>query len=70
LTFLYDLRKAKYYAHAIRGGLLGYLVAGIFLSVFAYPHFWIMTALTVALKETTFHTLRNSTVVDESPVKI
>ncbi len=49
-AMLDDLRRASSYAHAIRAGLLGYLVAGTFLTVFTYPYFWIYTALTVALK--------------------
>lgn len=55
-----DLAKAKWYAHAIRASLLGYLIAGMFLSVFAYPHFWILTALSVALKEATISRLNDT----------
>ncbi|MGC4095545.1 MAG: O-antigen ligase family protein [Nitrospira sp.] len=38
------------YAHGLRGGLLGFLVSGIFLSAFGYPPFWLLTGLIVALK--------------------
>lgn len=46
-----DLDKARYYAHALAAGFLGYLISGFFLSVFTYPHMWVLTALTAALKE-------------------
>lgn len=59
--FLDDLDRTMYYAHAIRAGLLGYLVSGLFLSVFGYPHFWILTALTVALKGTLAARIREAT---------
>jgi len=45
-----DLQLITFYAHGVRAGMLGYLVSGVFLSVFTYPHFWILTALTVTLK--------------------
>lgn len=48
-----DLKAARLYAHAIRAALLGYLVSGTFLSVFTYPHFWLLVALTVALQDAT-----------------
>lgn len=38
------------YAHGLRGGLLGFLVSGVFLSAFGYPPFWLLTGLIVALK--------------------
>ena len=38
------------YAHGLRGGILGFLVSGIFLSAFGYPPFWLLTGLVVALK--------------------
>lgn len=38
-----ELRKIIY------GALFGYLFAGIFVSVLYYPHFWIITALLVAI---------------------
>jgi len=46
----HDLEIARCYAHAIRAGLFAYLIAGTFLTVFHYPHFWLLTAVTVALK--------------------
>ena len=48
-----DMTYARYYAHAICAAFLGYLVSGIFLSVFDYPHFWFLTALLGGLKQTT-----------------
>ena len=45
-----DLNKLRYYAHAIRAALFGFLVSGTFLSIFGYPHFWLVTAMTVVLK--------------------
>jgi O-antigen ligase len=50
---LHDLETARCYAHATMASLLGYLVCGIFLSIFTYPHFWLLTALTVVLKNGT-----------------
>lgn len=38
------------YAHGLRGGILGFLVSGIFLSAFGYPPFWLLTGLVVSLK--------------------
>lgn len=38
------------YAHGLRGGLLGFLVSGVFLSAFGYPPFWLLTGLIIALK--------------------
>lgn len=46
----HDLKHLFYYARAIEAGLIGFCVSGIFLSVFTYPHFWLLTALIVALK--------------------
>ena len=42
--------RLKLYAHGLRGGLLGFLVSGVFLSAFGYPPFWLLTGLIVALK--------------------
>ena len=55
-----DLDKGRYYAHAIAAGLLGYLISGVFLSVFTYPHFWIFVALTVGLKVATTNRLNEA----------
>lgn len=38
------------YAHGLRGGILGFLVSGVFLSAFGYPPFWLLTGLVVSLK--------------------
>lgn len=38
------------YAHGLRGGILGFLVSGVFLSAFGYPPFWLLTGLIIALK--------------------
>lgn len=47
---LHDMERLLYYSHATEAGLIGFLVSGVFLSVFTYPHFWIITALVVSLK--------------------
>lgn len=41
-------RDATLYALALEAGLVGYLVAGSFLSMLTYPFFWFFTALAVA----------------------
>lgn len=46
-----DLAALALYAHAIRAALVGFLVAGTFLTVLAYPHFWVLVALTVAFHD-------------------
>ena len=46
-----DVDRAVSYGRAMQASLVGFLVSGIFLSAFDYPHFWILTALIVALKE-------------------
>ncbi len=45
-----DLKRAKFYAHALRAAIIGFLVSGTFITVFNYPHFWILSALTAALR--------------------
>jgi len=62
-TLLYDLNRTRYYAHAIRASMLGFLSSGIFLSVFTYPHIWLLTALTVTLKVALTERLKNATEV-------
>lgn len=52
-----DLYRASHYAHALRAGLMGFLISAAFISVFTYPHFWILTALTVALRNIVFSRL-------------
>lgn len=42
--------KLKLIVCGIRGAMIAYLVAGAFLSITYYPHFWILAALTVACK--------------------
>jgi hypothetical protein len=36
-------------AHALDGGLIGYLISSTFLTVLFYPMFWFQLAMTVAL---------------------
>jgi len=50
VSFLHEPHKLKFIIFGINGALLGYLVSGIFLSVLYYPHFWILTAISVAIK--------------------
>ena len=38
-----------YLAHGLDAGLVGYLVAGFFVTVLYYPFFWVQMAMTVAL---------------------
>lgn len=47
------LNMAACYAHAVRAGILGYLVGGAFLSVFGYPHIWLLVALAASLRKAT-----------------
>jgi len=49
-AFARELHKLKFIIFGINGALLGYLVSGIFLSVLYYPHFWLLTAISVAIK--------------------
>lgn len=42
-----------YMAHGLDAGLLGYLVAGFFVTVLYYPFFWIQMAMTVAVYSVT-----------------
>jgi O-antigen ligase len=42
-----------YMAHGLDAGLLGYLVAGFFVTVLYYPFFWVQMAITVALYSVT-----------------
>lgn len=44
-----ELRKLKHIILGVQGSLFGYFVAGIFLSVLYYPHFWILMALSLAV---------------------
>jgi hypothetical protein len=38
-----------YMAYGLDAGLVGYLVAGFFVTVLYYPFFWVQMAMTVAL---------------------
>lgn len=44
-----DNKFLYYMAHGLDAGLLGYLVAGFFVTVLYYPFFWVQMAITVAL---------------------
>ncbi len=43
-----DMRA--YFARAMEGSLIGFIVSGIFISIMWYPSLWIMMALIVALR--------------------
>lgn len=43
------LRKVKHIILGVQGAFTGYLVTGIFLSVFYYPHFWLLVAFSLAI---------------------
>jgi len=45
-----QMHKIRFIIFGITGGMLGYLVSGAFLSVLYYPHFWLLIALCVALR--------------------
>ena len=46
-----DVRRARYYERAIAGSFIGVLVCGATVSILYYSHLWILTAMTVSLKE-------------------
>ena len=46
-----ETRLLHLLAHGLDGGLIGYLAAGMFVSVFWYPLFWVNLAMAVALHE-------------------
>lgn len=48
-----QVARAILFGNAILGGMIGYLVTSIFISTLYYPTFWIMMALSVALRNTT-----------------
>lgn len=52
-AFLADLTRAQHYAYALIGSFIGFLSSALFLSMLYFSYFWILTALTVALKEVT-----------------
>ena len=67
-ALLQDLETARCYAHAIMASMLGYLVCGIFLSLFTYPNFWLLTSLTVVLKNATDGLLHETVqILDAQP---
>lgn len=50
---LHQNKKTKYVIFGINGALLGYLISGAFISVFYYPHLWLLiSVLTSAIKIT------------------
>jgi len=49
-SFVREFHDLNYIMLGVQGALLGYLVSGIFLSVLYYPHFWILIAITVAIR--------------------
>jgi hypothetical protein len=48
-----DLLEIRGLAYGLCGGMVGYGVAGVFLTVFVYPHFWYVVALVVSLTQLT-----------------
>ena len=46
-----SMRLMHMMSHGFDGGLIGYLAAGFFVSVFWYPLFWVNLAMAVALHE-------------------
>jgi len=55
-----QLHKIRFIIFGITGAMLGYLVSGAFLSVLYYPHFWLVIALCVALKNIIQNQIINS----------
>lgn len=56
--FYNSISKAYHLTLAITGSLIAYLVSGIFISVLYYPHFWLLLAFTLALKQSLYNELR------------
>jgi hypothetical protein len=48
-----DVRRARYYERALAGSFVGVLACGATVSILYYSHLWILTAMVVALKEST-----------------
>ena len=46
----FPARLQYYLAHGLDGALVGYMVAGFFVTVLYYPFFWINLAMTVVLR--------------------
>jgi hypothetical protein len=45
------MQEVGHLSLAMEASLIGYLVSGIFISVFYYPSFWILSAFVVALRK-------------------
>ena len=56
-------------AHGLDSALMGYLIAGFFVTVLYYPFFWINLAFTVSLYHTTTLELRRQGAMPAVPVK-
>jgi O-antigen ligase len=61
-----DLRRLGYYERAIAGSFVGVLVSGASVSLLYYSHVWILTAMTVALKETAVRTRSSDPCIVET----
>ncbi len=60
-AFLADLTHAEHYAYALIGSFIGFLSSALFLSMLYFSYFWMLTALTVALKEVTVDRIAKAT---------
>jgi O-antigen ligase len=60
------LLEIKGLAYALLVGMMGYGVAGVFLTAFVYPHLWYVVALIVALAKVTDGMARRSSGIDRS----
>lgn len=49
----HNLETVAWFGNAMLGALVGYLITSTFISTLYYPTFWILTALMVALRNTT-----------------
>lgn len=61
-----DLQRARYYERAITGSFLAVLTCGATVSIFYYSYLWILTAMTVALKDVTRDLVGSTRREDES----
>jgi len=50
---IYHVNKMKFIVFGLTGALLAYLITGAFLSVLYYPHFWLLSAIPVAIRNVT-----------------
>jgi O-antigen ligase len=55
-----ELKTIYYLSLAIDASLVGFLVSGAFITVLYYPHFWLLTAFSAALKNVFDATVRES----------